>query len=199
MTQQHQTDCKQFLDAHRVVQLIREGADTKKAALYQCMLKLFEDLFSKLSKDCYITKGSLKEEWAKEAMNTTLHNFIRHVEKRKFDPGGSASLSHYLYVLYYRSYLKIWRKESRHEGVSLEIVPVNHIPVVALSVTDIPGRTRAQIETAIARCHEGCKAVLTMTYLEGYHTTEIAELLGLSHQRIKNQLVTCSRQLRNNI
>jgi DNA-directed RNA polymerase specialized sigma24 family protein len=192
---QQSNHCRQYANSQEAVRIIRQGTEAEKAKLYQCLQLVFSSLFIKLSRHCHITRGSLKQSYAEEAMNDALHIFIEQVNKGRFTADGAATLSTYLYLLYYRRYLRIWRQETRLPIRPLDDVPQQNL-TVATSDNDIPGYTAKKLAIAMAKCGAECDTILTMTYLQGQTTEEIANHLHLSPQRIKNKLVDCRKILR---
>jgi DNA-directed RNA polymerase specialized sigma24 family protein len=192
---QQNNDCSAYANSRRAVEIILSGTDAEKAKLYQCLQLVFTNLFIALSRHCHITRGSLKENYAEEAMNDALHIFIEQVNKGRFTAEGSASLPTYLYLLYYRRYLRIWRQETRPPVRQLDEAALRHLTVTA-SDNDIPGHTAKKLAMAMAKCGAECDKILTMTYLQGSSTDEIASQMKAPLQTIKNKLVDCRKKLR---
>ncbi|NBB22770.1 sigma-70 family RNA polymerase sigma factor [Runella sp. CRIBMP] len=56
--------------------------------------------------------------------------------------------------------------------------------------------TAEELETAIRRLPDGCRAVFLLAEVEGYRHNEIAELLGISEGTAKSQLNYAKKKLR---
>jgi DNA-directed RNA polymerase specialized sigma24 family protein len=192
---QHSNHCRQYANSQETVRIIRHGTAAEKARLYQCLQLVLGNLFVKLSRHCHITRGSLKESYAEEAMNDALHIFIEQVNKGRFTADGIAALPTYLYLIFYRRYLRIWRQETRLPVRQLDDVPLQNFSIAA-SGNDIPGYTAKKLALAMAQCGTECDALLSMTYMQGHTTEEIALQMEKPLQTIKNKLVDCRKKLR---
>jgi DNA-directed RNA polymerase specialized sigma24 family protein len=196
MKQEQQSNhCRQYANSQEAVRIIRYGTEAEKVKLYQCLQLVFSSLFIKLSRHCHITRGSLKQSYAEEAMNDALRIFIEQVNKGRFTADGTAALPTYLYLIFYRRYLRIWRQETRLPVRPLDDIPHQNLKV-ASSDNDIPGYTAKKLAMAMAQCGNECDTILSMTYLHGHTTGEIAMQMNKPLQTIKNKLVECRKKLR---
>jgi DNA-directed RNA polymerase specialized sigma24 family protein len=192
---QHSNHCRQYANSQEAVRIIKYGTEAEKIKLFQCLQMVFSSLFIKLSRHCHITRGSLKQSYAEEAMNDALRIFIEQVNKGRFTADGAAALPTYLYLIFYRRYLRIWRQETRLPVHTLDGVSQQNLAIAA-SDTDIPGYTAKKLAIAMAQCGTECDTILTMTYLQGHSTAEIAVQMNKPLQTIKNRLVDCRKKLR---
>ena len=154
----------------------------------------FDQLFHRYSPSLYLfLNGILKNE--SEAEEAVQDVFFRIWEKRKdLDP--DLSFKSYLFTIASNTAKKIYRKKLLEEKYKQEIaLELNFNQLTDLNVVEYKNLLD-YVDTIIEKLPPSRRQIFILSKKDGLKNPEIAKILDISEQTVKNQLVAAQRFLR---
>ncbi|MEM9369963.1 MAG: sigma-70 family RNA polymerase sigma factor [Pseudomonadota bacterium] len=173
-----------------VGRLSEQSDDVLLASVADGNIHAFEQLhrryFSKLMR--FAIRLADGQEAAEEVANDTLMTVWRTADRFE----GRSKPSTWMFGIAYRMALKVRKKQAKHTGnleLNPELVGSDDEPAEAVIV-------KTDLAQALKQLTPEQKAVVELTYFNGYLYTEIAEILECPVGTVKTRMMTARRRLR---
>ncbi|MDX8346893.1 sigma-70 family RNA polymerase sigma factor [Cognatiyoonia sp. IB215446] len=164
--------------------------DALIAAIAQGDMAAFEQIYSKYFPK--LVRFSKRITGSQEAAEEVTNDVLMTVWRTAARFEGRSKVSTWIFGIAYRMSLKQSRKISARRGdVELDEGMVSDNTNVADAVI-----TKTDLAWALKQLNPDLRAVVELTYYNGYLYTEIAEILGCPVGTVKTRMMTARRRLR---